>query len=382
MSKYTMALGEMIARGTSLDWESIRDMPSVVRRGCDVLFPHPYPIWDDDYRTVLSSKIITHYYFYEIGVETPARFIVALSTKLNEIMVYYNQLYKTQLDGLPALIDIDLWEEHGGNASQNKTGSNEQGSTNTQDDTRVTDVDDDDKGNSTVTNDLNEKVTHGTVDISKKELGHSETITYDTTDTATYDSNNATIYGKNQRTDYNSSEDTSSDNKNRFSDTPQGGLDGIESDRYLTTATLDNARGNLTRKGYDTVGLSGTDNVKHTGSDTHSKDGSDTHSFSGMDTQTDTHSGDDTTTHTGTVGTVTANKKTINTVDDYFSKKIASLTGKTEEDTHSNDYYLNHKWGRTGAKNIVQEVLDLRDAIINIDMLVINELGELFMQLY
>lgn len=41
----------------------------------------------------LEQKIIDHYYFRQIGQETPARFKRMFASKMREIMPYYNQLY-------------------------------------------------------------------------------------------------------------------------------------------------------------------------------------------------------------------------------------------------------------------------------------------------
>lgn len=51
-------------------------------------------------REALKEKIISHYYFREIGFETANRFLFALQRRLNEKMVLYNQRYKS--------IDLDV----------------------------------------------------------------------------------------------------------------------------------------------------------------------------------------------------------------------------------------------------------------------------------
>ena len=56
-----------------------------------------YPIFDENYRATLNDKIIKHYYFREIGLETPGLFKFYLNQKLAEIMPYYNKLYKSEL---------------------------------------------------------------------------------------------------------------------------------------------------------------------------------------------------------------------------------------------------------------------------------------------
>ena len=57
-----------------------------------------YPIFDEEYREILNNKILMHYYMDEIGFETAGLFKVYLNNKMNEIMPYYNELYKKQKD--------------------------------------------------------------------------------------------------------------------------------------------------------------------------------------------------------------------------------------------------------------------------------------------
>lgn len=61
------------------------------------LFDFDFPIFDEQYRSTLETKIVNHYYTREIGYETLGRFKLALKTKLNEIMPYYNKLYESEL---------------------------------------------------------------------------------------------------------------------------------------------------------------------------------------------------------------------------------------------------------------------------------------------
>lgn len=55
-----------------------------------------YPIFDEAYRIPLNKKITNHYYFREIGVETPEMFAFCLSRKMHEIMPEYNQFYLSE----------------------------------------------------------------------------------------------------------------------------------------------------------------------------------------------------------------------------------------------------------------------------------------------
>lgn len=63
-----------------------------------------YPIFDENYRKTLNDNILHHYYENEIGFETAPLFRFYLNQKLNEIMPYYNELYKVQ----KKLIDDNL----------------------------------------------------------------------------------------------------------------------------------------------------------------------------------------------------------------------------------------------------------------------------------
>src|SRR5690606_20658596 len=55
------------------------------------------PIFDTDYRDILTGKIVDKFYHREIGFETISIFSMKMRTKLNEIMPFYNQLYKSTL---------------------------------------------------------------------------------------------------------------------------------------------------------------------------------------------------------------------------------------------------------------------------------------------
>lgn len=61
-----------------------------------------FPIFDDAYRQPLVDKFIEHYMFQEIGFETPELFRHYINLAFNEIMPYYNQLYKSTLVELTA----------------------------------------------------------------------------------------------------------------------------------------------------------------------------------------------------------------------------------------------------------------------------------------
>lgn len=91
MANYTIYLQELINSNWDLGLQS-------------------YPIFDEAYRPKLNQKIINHFKFREIGAETPALFIFFLNRKMDEIMEYYNQLYKSALIEINPLIPMDYTE--------------------------------------------------------------------------------------------------------------------------------------------------------------------------------------------------------------------------------------------------------------------------------
>ena len=91
-----------------------------------------YPIFDEEYRPHLNDMILKHYYMSEIGFETAALFKQYLNNKMNEIMPYYNTLYKLQKDLLKSGIDqnVNLTETYTHNVTTEGTSESNSNSTN------------------------------------------------------------------------------------------------------------------------------------------------------------------------------------------------------------------------------------------------------------
>ena len=87
-----------------------------------------YPIFDENYRETLNNNILHHYYENEIGFETAPLFRFYLNQKLNEIMPYYNELYKVQkklINENLLLNNVNLTENlQGSNTTQSSSQSN------------------------------------------------------------------------------------------------------------------------------------------------------------------------------------------------------------------------------------------------------------------
>lgn len=56
-----------------------------------------YPIFAEDYREWLNQQIKDQFWNREIGMESVSMFKLALRRKLNQVMPYYNEQYKTSL---------------------------------------------------------------------------------------------------------------------------------------------------------------------------------------------------------------------------------------------------------------------------------------------
>jgi hypothetical protein len=80
-----------------------------------------YPIFDEEYRIILNEKIKDHYAIYEIGYDTPELFKRRLNVKMNEVMPFFNQLYKSTLLSFNPLFSIDLSETNTKNTNGTST---------------------------------------------------------------------------------------------------------------------------------------------------------------------------------------------------------------------------------------------------------------------
>ena len=94
MSKYTVEYGTLYDSGFAPLLEGLEY----------------YPIFDESHREELNRKIYNRYKFREIGFETVAVFTHYFITLINEIMPFYNELYRTAARDYDFLSDADLTE--------------------------------------------------------------------------------------------------------------------------------------------------------------------------------------------------------------------------------------------------------------------------------
>ena len=205
MSKYTTEIRFLCEVNAGLV-ESVgyTKIEETIQKAAPKIFDFDFPIFDESYRTVLETKILRHFYTREICCETVALWKLYLCDKMNMIMPYYNQLYKSELLEFNPLYDVDITRERDVSGSEDK-------------DNTVTETD---KQNSTTNN--------------------------------------------NQTGEY--SDSSNSTNMNLYSDTPQGAINNVENGDYLTNITKDtnsgssNGNNTVTNRGEST--FDGNRNVK------------------------------------------------------------------------------------------------------------------------
>lgn len=95
MSKYTTEVRYICENYAGYsESQGFDNVDSVIASSWDKIFGD-FPIWSEDYRSVLACKILKHYYTREIGAETVGLWKLWLNERMELIMPYYNQLYET-----------------------------------------------------------------------------------------------------------------------------------------------------------------------------------------------------------------------------------------------------------------------------------------------
>lgn len=130
MSKYTTEVRYICETAAGLkESEGYNSVEDILDKSWENIFSFPFPLFDNDYRSVLCKKILKHYYTREIGLETVGLWKLKLDTKMNEIMPYYNKLYESELLKWNPLTDADYTKTHEGKNAGKGTDSGTHGGT-------------------------------------------------------------------------------------------------------------------------------------------------------------------------------------------------------------------------------------------------------------
>ena len=338
MSFYTTTVRAICETEAGLTSEvGYDDVAQVLNASWDKIFEE-FSIFEEAHREILCKKILRHYYSCEIAFETVGLWKLVLNTKMQDIMLKVNELYSISASIINPLYNKNVVKEFTGNVTDDKT--------------------------STRTDNLKE--THSG-DI---KTTHSETRTDDLTDTnggkivtdtdSTRTDNLSAKKTVNTDTTVSSDASTSSDVDTYSSDTPQGSLSDVKSGKYMTSANISDST--TTTKGKDTTATDTTDTTVNTG----------TQKNATTDTVTDTR----TVKKTGTVkddGT-----STVTDTSAVAHTGTVSDIGKTVSDSKHTEKVSGYE-----GSDIQGELLaKYSKSIINIDMMIINELSDLFMQIW
>ena len=279
MSKYTTEVRYICEHYAGLDEsKGFNNVAEIIASARTKIFDFNFPIFNEEYRSVIETKILKHYYTREIGAESVGLWKLWLDTRLNEIMPYYNQLYESTLIEFNPLNDVNLTTDKNGELAgerQDRNGLNE----------------------------TNNRTTSNT--------SHGES----TSDSSASGTSSGTI--TENKWDY-------------YSDTPQGGINGLDANTYLT-----NAR--------------------------HNSNG-------------ETNSG--TTSNTGSVEN--ENDITSNGTDN----NTRNVTDNKNSNYSNTEEWLEHITGKRGSITYSKMLQEYRDTFLNIDMKIISDLSDLFMNVW
>lgn len=319
MSKYTTELRFICETEAGLT-ESVgfSEVENVIAEALPKIFDFDFPIFDEDYRETLETKIIRHYYTREIGLETYGLWKLKLATKLNEIMPYYNKLYESELYKYNPLYDVNLITSNTGK----KTGESAQSDSRTNERT----------GN----------------DISKNSEENSEAQSNSTTSKGS-----RSIENKGLETNAGSSESIGSKDNlavDAYSDTPQGTLLNVMNEAYLTNARKVTDTGGTTERG-NTTGVSNSESTQSEDND---------QSVSESRSRVNSRNADRTNAY---------NENSRN-------------TGTAIANNNTTENYVTHVMGKSAGTNYARMIKDFRDNLLNIDMDIIRELSDLFMLIW
>ena len=351
MSKYTTEVRDLCEE--LYGWDNheemkynpgYNDVDNIIEFARKKIFDFQYPIFDDNYKKTLETKIIKHYYFREIGAESYGQWKFWLNREMNEIMPYFNQLYKSELLEFNPFYNSEKVITRDGEKTSDRI---TEGSS---DSVSFTD----NHGVSTSDRDVD---TH-TVNKTEYE-GHSDSET----DSRTTENGSYTKDETDKTTGTHNGEKTY-DHWNAFSDTPQGGLNGIESNTYLTSAT------------HDWTNTKDIDKTTVDDKVVKDEDGTDSRTTVVHSETTEVVTSE--TDFTGDVHT----DDTVNVDSKLKSKNQESKESADKENISDTSKYLEYVLGKVGSETYSEMLEKYRKTFLNIDMMVIEKLADLFMTVW
>lgn len=384
MSDYTTQI-RFICESKSGLTESVgfSGIMEAIENSVDDIFNFEWPIFDEAYRVPLEIKILRHFYTREIGEETFGLWQLRLCDRLNVIMPYYNQLYRSELIKFNPMYDVDLTTEHE-RANDGVMNRSEHADFSRQDQSER-----DNKRNS-VDDGSNETDFVG----NKKSRGTNEQIEGMSSNNESTGSENSTSNSKNWATNVSSSDGVNegtrcNKNVNRFSDTPQGNVnigggpndgnasaESVFGNGYLTTVTIvdDETKTNDKNKSESLSDDTSEGLVNQTINRNDNTTNKSDRSLSGTDDRTDDERSS-TKNYTSNVHDSNENEKVTGS-----GSHTNDVTGKTT--TMNTEDFIQRVSGKRGGLTYSKMLDEFRKTFLNIDRMVLNDLESLFMGLW
>ena len=474
MSKYTTEVRFLCESLTGhTESQGLSQVDNILTEASPIIFSFQFPIFDEAYRLPLERKILRHYYTREISEETYGLWKLRLQDRMETIMPYYNKLYESALLSFNPFYDVDLTTNHAGNQSGvvdtnerenrerdndierkaneivdevgNKVGNNTENKTGTNQKTSEGNETENAVKNTTfngVENNRLETTNDHTGTIKDDNIGEHLTVNNDASvenANGSKQGDKNSVYENVNTANGNSTNTTNATGTSNntqwdlFSDTPQGGIDGMQipngsapaglnNNMYLTTArkVMDNgSTTNNSNEGSITSNV-GTDNGsgKEDSNETsaqHSENIANrvengSSSESNVKTYNEkneiSNGGSKENVNTGVEVTDSGRGNTMkeqgsdsqNTSGIYSEVNVNNIGRNNDENIHNNenmnadrfgtkvstttDEYLQRVSGKSGGMSYSAMLLEYRETFINIDEMIIEELSDLFFGLW
>lgn len=273
-ARYTTLLRDICEFYANENTNGLSNINDVLDKSWNIIFTNNWEIFDESYRKILCEKILRKFFTREICAETVELWKLWLDATMCEIMPTYNQLYESTLIKYDVFNNVDVtttFEKSGKEDSKNT------GNINTTD--------------------------SGTQTNTGKSTGN--------------------IKGT-----------TKSDNKNNstewdlHSDTPQGGINGVENEKYLSDATKR-------------------------------------------------------TNNSNADSTVTSNENNSTNINNTLKTSNTQTNSNTNKGTkETSEEWTQRIFGKNNGQSNVSLLKEFRENILNIDQMIIKNLEPLFFQLW
>lgn len=334
------------------------ELSGLVESGITKLFWSNLPFYSADKLKEIKRKILNHYLFREIAVTPVAQWQYRLNVKLTEILPYYSEMMETTELEYNPLLDVDYTEEvtgeESGTGSASTTKMNKLLGDYTQDDYREGDQ----SGSGQDTTD-----TRGS--STAKEKGSSEDTGESTrTDDLRKNGQNDVVHELGAVTE------VSGVTTNTANNTPTAYLDAFLADKYMTSADRTSGSNTTTlggknadRGNYNETNAGTVENTSHeTGSTTRD-----------VDTTSTGHSGTVSNSETHSEETFTGNRHEDRREDG--SEDTQTSSNKDSRQTRKVK-------GKRGGQSYASIVKEYRENILNIELMIVEELEDLFFMVY